>query len=402
MHIKDQFADSRSHLTPDFRRVHIVVAAVATLIIVVVALPILTWLIDLQSVSVGLVAITVFVFGAMFWSVLVLSNWIICPILTMMLFCLLQPARRALVVFVTGHFEAQAVGLLALGAAMIVTAGMRLFRLNEDMPGYQTGTRWGGYGSRQSRPWSDEGRVFPRLMDWIQERQMARLTRLARQASESRWARICRWQAGMVAGGSLWFWIAGTLVYAHIVRWWAQAKEPEQATVTIGVISFVLTLMPAVATVGILQSRMLKLGRELLLPVQRKSYIRQLGTAAAVSHLQLWAGMSLGFLLSLLLTGPRPIQLAVLAGVLASSAAFQVAAFGLLVWVARYRTPVLLGLVVMALVMAMQSVQMAWTQWSPGQSHLPYHLIWIAAVIAVVGLLITWDAYRRWLVADFD
>ena len=37
MHIKDQFADARSHLMPDYRRVHLVVAALATVILVIVA-----------------------------------------------------------------------------------------------------------------------------------------------------------------------------------------------------------------------------------------------------------------------------------------------------------------------------------------------------------------------------
>jgi len=345
----------------------------------------------------------VLLFGTILWVIVNDATW---TVFAMMLgwsaFCFTQSGPAWFRELNAGQIAPQALAILALGILITMLAGMRLFRLNEDMPGYQTGTRWGGYGSRQTRRCSDEGLIFPLLTDWIQERQMARLTRLARRASESWWARVCRWQAGMVAGWSLWFWIFGTLVYAHIVRWWAQAKGLEQATMTIGVVLFVLALMPAVATMGVFQSRTLKLGRELLLPVPRTSYIRQLGTAAALSQFQLWAGMSLGFLLSLLLTSPRPLQLAVLAGVLASSAAFQVAAFGLLAWVARYRTPVLPGLVVMALLMAAQSVQMGWTLRSPGQSHMPYHLIWVATVIAVLGLLITWDAYRRWLVTDFD
>ena len=35
---------------------------------------------------------------------------------------------------------------------------------------------------------------------------------------------------------------------------------------------------------------------------------------------------------------------------------------------------------------------------SPGQ--LPHEVLWIAGGIAVLGLLLTWDAYRRWLVTD--
>ena len=106
-----------------------------------------------------------------------------------------------------------------------------------------------------------------------------------------------------------------------------------------GITSLVLTFMPAmIAAVGVLQWRTFKLRHESLLPVERKSYIRQLGTAAALSHFQLWAGMSVALVIWWLLIGPRPLQLALFGGVLAFSAAFQVAVFGVAVWMARYRS----------------------------------------------------------------
>ncbi len=37
---------------------------------------------------------------------------------------------------------------------------------------------------------------------------------------------------------------------------------------------------------------------------------------------------------------------------------------------------------------------------SPGK--LPSDAFWMAGILALLGLLITWDAYRRWLVTDFD
>jgi hypothetical protein len=33
---------------------------------------------------------------------------------------------------------------------------------------------------------------------------------------------------------------------------------------------------------------------------------------------------------------------------------------------------------------------------------LLHEALWIAGIVAVLGLLITFDAYRRWLVTDFD
>ena len=162
--------------------------------------------------------------------------------------------------------------------------------------------------------------------------------------------------------------------------------------------------MPLLATFnGVFYCR--KMGRALLLPIQRKTYIRQLGTAAALSHFQLWAGMALVLTLWRLLIGPQPLPWSVLAGVLAFSAAFQVAAFSVVVWTARYRLRAVGWFSVMLLLAAVLSVvEIRWIRsllvTLPGK--LPSDAFWMAGILALLGLLITWDAYRRWLVTDFD
>ena len=76
----------------------------------------------------------------------------------------------------------------------------------------------------------------------------------------------------MVAGWSLWFWIVGALIGVQGLSWWLLATSPKPAAATMGVTSFLLTFMPAVAAMGgISQWRMFKLGHELLLPVERKN-----------------------------------------------------------------------------------------------------------------------------------
>jgi len=60
-HVRRQFADSRAHLAPRFRRVHATVAAAVALLLAVVLPLVLIWLADLRSV--GLVALTVFLLG---------------------------------------------------------------------------------------------------------------------------------------------------------------------------------------------------------------------------------------------------------------------------------------------------------------------------------------------------
>jgi hypothetical protein len=233
---------------------------------------------------------------------------------------------------------------------------------------------------------------------------MARLTRMAHQASESWWSRICRWQVGMILGWSLWFWILGVPIYGQALCGWIFPKAPRPLALMMGMTSLVSTLVPAfLAAVGVLQWRTSTLRYESLLPVDRRSYLRQVGTAAAVGHFRLWAGMSVALALWWLLIDPRPLPLARLGGVLAFSAAFQVGVFGVVVWVARYpsRAPAgFAGIVMSAFFSGVLSFQVGWSKSSP--EHLPHVALWVAGVIAVIGLAITYDAYRRWLVTDFD
>jgi hypothetical protein len=131
--------------------------------------------------------------------------------------------------------------------------------------------------------------------------------------------------------------------------------------------------------------------------VEQKSYLRQLGTAAALSHLQVWAGVTVAVLLWWLLTSPNTFQPAAVAGMLGFSAAFQLMVFGVAAWTARYRSRALGGLALAVLFPAALAVQ---TLSPPG--HVSHAVLWMAGITAVLGLLITWNAYRRWLVADFD
>ena len=143
------------------------------------------------------------------------------------------------------------------------------------------------------------------------------------------------------------------------------------------------------------------LGRELLLPVDRPSYVRQLGMAAAVVQLKLWAGMSVGFTLWLFLTARQSLSFTDLAFVLGIYTLLQPLFFGVGVWFLRYRN---LGMQIGGLTGALYvSMIPAALYAAPGPLDIwRYSALPVAGIIAVFGLLLTWDAYRRWLVADFD
>ncbi len=69
---------------------------------------------------------------------------------------------------------------------------------------------------------------------------------------------------------------------------------------------FALTFMPLLATFnGVFYCR--NNGAGLVAAHPTEDYIRQLGTAAALSHFQLWGGMALVLTLWRLLIGPQPL-----------------------------------------------------------------------------------------------
>ena len=339
MHVKEQFAESRSTLMPNFRRIHTAVAAVATLILAVVAPAILSWSMGLRSV--GLLAITVFVCGAMFWSVLVLSNWMIWPMLTMVVVGLSQSARHALIVLVSGQFEALVVGLLALGATIVVLAGMRLFRLNEEMPEYyrRMPMGWAAKG-RMSDQNVDYDGPWPRVvMDWFQEQAITHLTRHVRYAAGSPWSRICRWRIGTPTGWRVLLWGLFPFGYFQLLSWYlplpmSGAVQNSMATSTMVANSFaflpMILIMPQL--VGWLMMRTRTLAYELMLPVGRRSYVRQLITGLATSYFEFCGVILTSTVLWCLLAVAIPPPLGYVGSLAAAVVLTQVCQFGVVVF----------------------------------------------------------------------
>ncbi len=397
VHVKGQFADSRAHLIPGFCRVHATVAAVAAMTFAVVLPSLLALYLGWSSI--GLVAVMVLLLGAHLWGT-VTNQHVVGSV--MMAGCLaiflMQSCRTWFRELLVGQLEIQAFTLLGLGTVITVLAAIRFVRLNEDMPQYYRGTQFGREAKQRTRQASrDEGRIVSGLPDWINDKEMARLTRMASRAPKSLWSRICRWQVGMVAGWSFWIWVLTAPIFACTLTWLVSMRAESM----IGMVYCVAFVLPAGATIhGV---RRFKSGSGMLLPVQRNSYIRQVGSALALSHFQFWAGMcAVAFVWWLLVAPVRP-QFILLANVLAFSAASQIALFGAVAWMARYRSKASLACVWSMLILVWMAVQtglVSLSKLSSGQSLL--EAIWIAGSVALIGLVITIDAYRRWLATDFD
>jgi hypothetical protein len=392
VHVREQFADSRARLTPDFCRIHIAIASVAAVLCAVLLPAAFAWLIGWRPV--GFAAITLLLFDAVFLA------WILWPaLLAGWLLLLTEPGRECVQQLVSGNFEYQAVGILAVGVVIALLGGIRLIRLNEDMPEYQlfnrnlASRRVVVIGSKVTRH-----SILLRLIFGDEDKRIANLTRHAQRASISRWSRVCRWQVGMIAGWPVVFVCLLLLFVFCCLAWITNRATP-------GSIAFAMlpaTVLPAVLAAGTLvRRRKLVLPRESLMCVDRPTYLKQVGMAAALSHLQMWLGPTAIFVFMFFMVARQPLSVAV-ASVLAISALSQPWFFGLNVWLLRFRSalPCLFGWMVSFHVLM---VAMFVTEGGPARegSWRPI-VFFVAAIFAVLGLVLTWDAYRRWLVTDFD
>jgi hypothetical protein len=154
-------------------------------------------------------------------------------------------------------------------------------------------------------------------------------------------------------------------------------------------------------------------GYGIMLPVERRTYLKQVGMAVAVSWLRKWAGMYAAFMLWWITAAPEPLRLGLAVNILACSAMAQVGLFGTvlcLAWVARGESPQVLPLLLPLVVGAIGGVlglPIGLVCVALNESPLPglgNFLVPLAgaALLAVFGLLLTRFAYRRWLVADLD
>jgi hypothetical protein len=158
-----------------------------------------------------------------------------------------------------------------------------------------------------------------------------------------------------------------------------------------------LVLVPGVVLMGQCFRRTPMMGRELLMPVERAAYLRQMGLAAALSHVKVWAAVGAVLTLWWVIAAGHPFHFAAFTFALLVSAAWQFFVFGVAVWSARRRS---LAPIVMTLMFGGQVPLTVFFE-SPMGDGLSVALA-ATVLLGILGLLLTWAAYRRWLVADFD
>ena len=409
-HVKSQFADSRARLTPGFRRVHAAVAAAMALLLAVLLPAMFAWLAGLHSV--GLVALMVFLFGMILCSVALHSRLCSWLIVFAVFATYAEPARTLLWQLLSGAFEAQAFALLALGAAISLFGGIRLVCLNEDMPAYHPQMRGGWAGQYQASGQAPAGAgILWALRERFMESNMARSTNHARRASTSRWSAVCRWRVGMVDGWTSWLVGVGVVLAVQFVAAWIAARGRPEPSTSFWWWTFVVWLIacPSIMSLSQLARRSYVLGYEIMLPVQRRTYLKQAGMAVAISCLRTWGGMVVAFMLWWITTAPESFRFGTVVNVLACSVLAQVGLLGIglyLTWLAGGdSSPIMLFVVVGAIWGVLFFTVMVGYMLNesplPGLANFLLPLAG-AALFAMFGLLLTRLAYHRWLVADFD
>lgn len=404
MHILEQFVDPRAQLTPGFRRAHFTVAAAAVVVFAVFLPALITWRAGLHSV--GFTAIMLFLCGVVFWSVLLRSLFDIGWFFVLILIAFsATPASSMVERFVSGQFEIPALFLSTFGVVIIFLAGLRLARLNEEMPAYRSFLHWlQKYRADEDQvTGQDQSDVEPRprgLRHWLAERQMTVAIRHARRAAASRWSRVCRWQLGMAAGPSLWLWGIGTILFLQLMTLDHYLhRDKAKASPDTSFFFLMFTFAPAFIVVFAGEKRRKGATYELLLPVARTSYFQQLGAAAAIAQLCLWGVMNAAMIVQLLVVFRTALSFDVLAGALAISALCQIGLFGAVVWLLQCQS--LPGLVVIVPT-ALAPILLMNGQLSDPPIEQPSLIWFFASLFAAFGVLLTWDAYRRWLKTDFD
>ncbi|MEN6407121.1 MAG: hypothetical protein ABFC77_11695 [Thermoguttaceae bacterium] len=394
-HMKEQFVDARASLMPGFRRVHAEVAMVAILLAAIFFPAVLAWLIGLRSI--GLTALAVLLFGATLWWALNPSGWAGLLVGGMALVCFTPLLQGAFGQLISGRFEAQAWLLFALGVSITLSGFWRLVRMNEDSPGYSLRLQTMGAARDQmtGRP-MDGGWMLPRRWrDRSEERQMARLTHDARCAATSRWSRACRWQVGMNSGWSILTSLLFVLVFLAYGMWIANAKDP-----VLFVVMIYLCFFTAAGAWGPLwRRRTHSMAYEMLLPVSRRDYVKQVAMAAAVQQFQLWLYSGVVLVACFLFFVQKPSVSLIVAGWFISALA-QIWMFGLAAWFFQYRSP---RLVIWGMLLASYPLIVPMRMYfTPEPGMVAYRPILLALIglLTLLGVLLTWWAYRRWLVAD--
>jgi hypothetical protein len=393
IHLKEQFTDSRASLTPRFRMVHGVVAVIAAIVFGVLLPGVMAPLIGWQSL--GFISVTTLLFGVIIWLNLhpraALGLILIAGCLAMFA----EPVRGGLEQIVCGRNSDQAFVLFGIGAALSIAGIVRLFLLNEEMPEYHLKLvvygriRISDLQRQRIEKWYSRG-----WRSWLAERPIVNLIHHARHASHSKWSRVRRWD---ISNQTVWSACPFTIGFYVMFLVMNGLTSGE---IKIAFMFGMASVISAGAVSGIMFEKNRSFSHELMMPVSRDAYLKQLGMSAAVNQLFLW-GAAIASIILWMFTAAGEPHPELLVYVIAFSALVQIWIFGLAVRLLRFQS---IGLIILVSVIALISTMIPLVALEAAPSPIQWRpfLLIIGGLFACLGLLLTWRAYRRWSVADFD
>jgi hypothetical protein len=398
LHIKEQFSTPLAQSLPSYRRVHLVVAAI---LVVFFAILLPMGIASICGASpLGISAVVLACFSLLLWaSIRPLVFYLLFPL---WIFFVVVPSGETIMQQLTaGQYPAVSACFFAAGVALLVYCALLLWRLNEEVSGYHS---WWQGNAYNINVWAENARKIDRFPDqkdkrwigkWMEQWDTALRLWHVQRASGSWWSQVCRWPMGVNPRPFLIFWSVIGILYVQGLTLFL----PSIAPMLVGMLLLTVGGYPLKQ----LQQRLRLVEYELSLPIDRVSYLRQVGIAAVLGWLQMWGCLAMALGLWWYGTTWGAENVPIILRTIIATGCCQIAMLGITLWMARYRSPILTNLV---LITGVMGAFFLFTFFIPAHAgSLPppdvtWPLVWIAAGLAVVGFALIGDAYRRWLNAD--
>ncbi len=370
VHVKEQFATPRASLTPGFRKIHAVVATTAATVLVILLPGVTALLINRQPI--GLISITTLLFGIILWAILRLGNIFFPIIAAGLVLTLFVPIRENIEKIVSGNEPVQIFIIMSIGIILSITGIIRLFLLNEDNSEYRLSFK---SLMHKSRGWRR----------WFASRTAARMIYHARHAADSCWSRMHRWNFLNRSVLSALFLTIFFKLLSTSVGHFNETVNFQGATI-----------IPLILLIYEFNKKRRFMAQDIMMPVSRDSYLKELGISFAFIQFIAWTLAIAVSIVWIFIVSAKPNPEFFIYSI-TYSFMMQIWMFGLAIWIYSSRiTPLYLILIIITWLsveyMKALDVQMV----------VPWKPLILGVLLALLGLLLTWRGYRRWMVKDFD
>lgn len=327
-----------------------------------------------------------------FMSVLLGSAWVACTIAANPL-STIAPSHEVLVKVVRTTPSVAPLLVLMLGLWWIFRSARSLLQMNEESRGYTAipaaQTKWGWRvqtTEQATRPWREPSRAI-----WLRfadpgSRHLDRLVRHSR--SGSIWLRCRRWQPS----GRQWFFpLLISLIVSIPLFLYGRYSSTSDSIGSLLMAMQMPLMFAAILPAMQYQQEWRVRANDLLKPVSREAYLREIGLCLALGMAR---NMAILMLIVLVCAAGAMPAYSILCWV-SFMVCLGVCCFGLIVWIMRYRSTLAMLLPCGVIVLVQVSLAIDTRQ----STHLSAILI-VSAVLALAGLCLARDGYRRWLKTD--